>query len=600
MGWEAWFTLGVIGVILGTLIFTRIAPDIVLIGGVTLLMLFGVLTTERALAGLSNEGMVTVGVLYIVVAGLRETGGIGFLAQRILGLPKSLQSAQIRLTVPSCVMSAFMNNTPLVAMMLPVVSEWAKKCRFSVSKLLIPLSYATILGGTCTLIGTSTNLVVNGMLQKQPGWERGLGMFTVTWIGVPCAILGLIYLIFFSRRLLPERKPVISVQDDPREYTVEMMVEPGGPVAGKSIEEAGLRHLPGMYLIEIEREGRVLAAVGPQERLAGGDRLVFAGIVESIVDLQKIRGLLPATNQVFKLDAPRSKRGLIEAVVSNTCKIVGQTIRDAKFRTTYGAAVIAVGRNGERIRKKIGDIIVEAGDTLLLEAPPSFVEQHRNSRDFYLVSQVEDSTPPRHDRAIVAVAILGGMVVAAGTNLLPMMHAAMLAAGLMIITRCCTTTVARRSVDWQVLTIIAASMGLGYAVEDSGLAQVVAADIIAMAGSHPWLLIFVVYGVTMVLTELITNNAAAALVFPIAFTASQRLGIDFTPFAVTIMMAASASFSTPIGYATNLMVYGPGGYRFTDYFRVGIPLNVAMWLTTSLLVPLLWNVEATGGGATPS
>lgn len=588
MAWQAWTTLGVIGLILGLLIFTRLAADVVLIGGVTLLLLAQVVTPEQALGGLANDGMVTVGVLYIVVAGLRETGGIGFVAQRILGIPRNLNSALLRLMLPTCAMSAFMNNTPLVAMMLPVVSEWSKKCRISVSKLLIPLSYATILGGTCTLIGTSTNLVVHGMLKKQPGYENSFGMFTITWIGLPTAIVGLVYLLFLGRRLLPDRKPVLSVQDDPREYTVEMMVEPGSVLVGQTIEDAGLRHLPGMFLVEIERNGNVLAAVGPQERLQSNDRLVFAGIVESIVDLQRIRGLVPATNQVFKLDAPRSKRCLIEAVVSNTCKAVGQTIRDARFRTTYGAAVIAVGRNGERIRKKIGDIVLQPGDTLMLEAPPNFVEQHRNSRDFYLVSQVEDSTPPRHDRAIVAVAILAGMVITAATGLLPMLQAAMLAAGLMILTRCCTTTMARRSVEWSILTIIAASMGLGKAVEVSGLAQAVAGNLLRLAGDHPWIVLVVVYGITMMLTELITNNAAAALVFPIAFATAQNLEISFIPFAAAIMMAASASFSTPIGYATNLMVYGPGGYRFTDYFRVGIPLNLISWLMSALLIPLAY------------
>lgn len=588
MAWQAWTTLGVILLILSLLIFTRLAADVVLVGGVTLLLLTQVITADQALGGLANDGMVTVGVLYIVVAGLRETGGIGFVAQRILGIPKNLHTALVRMTLPTCAMSAFMNNTPLVAMMLPVVSEWAKKCRISVSKLLIPLSYATVLGGTCTLIGTSTNLVVHGMLKKQPGYEGGFGMFTITWIGLPTAVVGLAYLLFVGKRLLPDRKPVLSIQDDPREYTVEMMVEPGSVLVGNSIEEAGLRHLPGMFLVEIEREGNVLAAVGPQERLQANDRLIFAGIVESIVDLQRIRGLVPATNQVFKLNAPRSKRCLIEAVVSNTCKAVGRTIRDAKFRTTYGAAVIAVGRNGERIRRKIGDIVLEAGDTLMLEAPPTFVEQHRNSRDFYLVSQVEDSTPPRHDRALVAVAILATMVVLAATGLLPMLQAAMIAAGLMIVFRCCTTTVARRSVEWSVLTVIAASMGLGKAVEVSGLAQAIAGNLLSFAGDHPWVILVVLYGVTMVLTELITNNAAAALIFPIAFATAQKLGINFTPYAAAIMMAASASFSTPIGYTTNLMVYGPGGYRFTDYFKVGVPLNLISWTLSVLIIPLAY------------
>ena len=249
-------------------------------------------------------------------------------------------------------------------------------------------------------------------------------MFDITWVGVPAAIVGCAYIVLTSRWLLPDRRPAISPQDDPREYTVEMLVEPDSPLVGKTIEAAGLRHLPGVFLAEIDRDGIVLPAVSPQERLRGGDRLVFVGIVESVVDLQQIRGLVPATDQVFKLAEPRPERCLIEAVVSNTCPLVGKTIRDGRFRTVYNAVVVAVARNGERLQKKIGDIVLRPGDTLLVEAHPSFVDQQRNSRDFFLVSRLEDSNPPRHERALVAVAILVGMVAAVTFDWLSMLKAA--------------------------------------------------------------------------------------------------------------------------------------------------------------------------------
>jgi di/tricarboxylate transporter len=483
--------------------------------------------------------------------------------------------------------SGFMNNTPVVAMFLPAVIDWARQNRLPVSKLLIPLSYASILGGTCTLIGTSTNLVVNGLLISHAGLP-GLGMFDISRVGLPAALIGIAYLLLLGRWLLPDRRPVMDPQDDSRRYTVEMLVQSASPLVGKSVEEAGLRHLPGMYLVEIERDGEVFPAIAPHQRLKADDRLVFAGILDSVVDLQRFRGLVPATDQVFKLDVPRPERALVEAVVSDSGPLVGKSIREGRFRNVYNAAVIAVARNGERVQKKIGDIVLRPGDTLLLEADPSFVERQRNSRDFFLVSRLENTHPLRHERALAAMAILAAMVAVVSVGRVSMLQGALVAAGLMLVTRCVTGGAARAAVDWQVLITIAASFGLGSALEKTGAAQHIAENLIALAQGSPWGTLAVVYLVTMLFTELITNNAAAVLVFPIALSTSASLGVSFMPFAIAIMMAASASFSTPIGYQCNLMVYGPGGYRFTDYFRVGIPLNLLMAAVSLAIVPRVW------------
>jgi di/tricarboxylate transporter len=587
MSWEAWVTLGVLGLMFGLMVRTSVGPDVVLCGGLTVLLTLRIVTPAEALSGLANEGMVTVGVLLVVAAGLRETGAMSLVAQRLLGRPRSLSLAQARLMLPAAAMSAFMNNTPLVAIMLPVVSDWARQHRLSVSKLMLPLSYATILGGTCTLIGTSTNLVVSSLLQKTTGLPE-LRMFDLAWVGLPCALVGLGYILLTSRWLLPERRPALSLQDDPREYTVEMRVASDSPLVGQTIEQAGLRHLPGTYLMEIDRDGQVLAAVSPQERLQAEDQLVFVGVVDSVVDLQKFRGLMPATDQVFKLKHPRVQRCLIEAVVSDTCPLVGKTVRDGRFRNLYDAVVIAVARNGERLRKKIGDIVLRAGDTLLLETRPAFVEQQRNSRDFFLVSQVENSTPRRHDKAWIALAILGGMVTVVTLGWLSMLNAGMLAAGLMILSGCCTSTIARRSVDWQVLLMIAASLGLEHALRKTGAADVMARTFLGLAGDNPWIALAVVYGVTMLLTELLTNNAAAVLMFPIAVATATSLQVHPMPFVIALAIAASCGFATPIGYQTNLMVYGPGGYRFADYLRLGVPLDVLMGIITVVVTPLVW------------
>lgn len=554
----AWTTVGILAAVTTLLMFTRVGPDLVLLGALTLLLTCGVIGPTDALAGFANEGMATVAVLFVVAAGLRDTGAMALVVQQTLGRPKTIVGAQARMMLPVAAMSAFLNNTPIVAMMLPVIDDWSRRTRISPSKLMIPLSYATILGGLCTLIGTSTNLVVNGLL-VQAGLP-GRGLFDMSWIGLPCCLVGLLYILALSPWLLPDRKAAAAEPEDPRSYTVEMLVEPGSGLVGQTIEQAGLRHLPGLYLMEIDRDGELLVAVSSLEKLRGNDRLVFVGIVESVKDLQKVRGLKPATNQVFKLNAPRSQRCLIEAVVSNSCPLVGMTIREGRFRTVYNAAVIAVSRNGERLHQKVGDIELQAGDTLLLEAHPSFADQMRNSRDFFLVSRLEDSTPPRHERAPVALLILAGMVVAAGAGWLSMFNAALLAGGLLLLTRCVRTTAARRSIDWQVLLVIAASFGLGRAMERTGAAAEIAGRLINFAGSNPYVALAVVYFVTMLFTEVMSHIAAAVVVFPIALATAKSLGVEFTPFAMAMMMAASCGFATPIGYQTNLMVYGPGGY----------------------------------------
>jgi di/tricarboxylate transporter len=584
--WQAAFTGLVVLVTLCLLLFGQRAPDMVMIGGVVLLLAAGVITPTEALKGMSNEGMITVAALFVVAAAVERTGALAALVDRALGRPRTLAAAQFRTMVgPGC-LSAFMNNTPVVALMVPAIRDWARKHRLSVSKLLMPMNCAVVLGGLCTLIGTSTNVVVSGLVEDKRGTP--LEMFDITPLGVILLAVGFVYLPIASRWLLKDRRPAVSRGDDPRQYSLEMLVEPGSPLVGRSIEEAGLRHLDNLFLMEIDRGGHVLAAVEPTERLEAGDRLVFVGVIDSVVELQKIRGLRPATDQVFKLVDPRSERRLVEAVVSNTCPLVGRTIREGRFRSTYGAVVIAVARNGERLQMKIGDIALEPGDTLLLEAGPTFLDRQRSSRHFYLVSEVSAAAAPRHDRAWIACTILAAMVLAAALDLVPMVAAALVAACGVVATRCISSTEARRSIEWESLLLIAASFGLARALEKTGLAAAVAQSTITSAGDQPHLVLAAIYLVTMLFTELMSNNAAAVLTFPIAWRTAADLGVNPMPFVMAITVAASCGFATPMGYQTNLMIYGPGGYKFRDYVRFGGPLNLLVMALTVVLAPLIW------------
>ena len=584
---DAWLTLLTIVACFIGLMSSRFQPELILIAGVVFLLMLDVIAVPQVLAGFANEGMATVAVLYIVAAGLTHSGAVSWLSQTLLGKPQTTTVAQYRVMLPVALMSSVLNNTPVVAMLIPAISDWAKRYNLSVSQLMIPLSYAAIIGGCCTVVGTSTNLVVNGMLKEvSPG--LGLELFDLAWIGVPLVIATVVYILVFSRWLLPNRFGVSKRFEDTRQYMVEMVVEPYSALAGQTIEEAGLRRLPGVFLVEVQRNGRFLPAVSPTEVLYANDQLLFAGNVESVVDLKKIHGLRSAEEQAFKIDSNQQDRCLVEAVIGPRFPEVGKTVRDGRFRSNYGAAIIAIAREGERIQQRIGDIELRAGDTLLLEAHREFVDRQKYAKDFLLVSKIENSQPVRHERRFLALSLLVGMVALVSGGFMSMFEAAMLVAGAMVLTGCVSLEEAKESIKWDVLLVIAASIALGLAMDKSGAANWMAQQMIGIAGSSPWATITILFCLTAGFSAIISNLAAAVLLFPVALASSVQLDISVTPLAVTLMIGASASFATPIGYQTNLMVYGPGDYRFMDFVRFGTPLTFLIGFITVLLVPVIW------------
>lgn len=586
MDWQAVLTLMTLAGVLGTLALTRIAADLVLMSALALLLFTGVLGPVQALAGFANPGVITIATLYVVAAGLKETGAVQWIARMLLGHPKSQRGAQVRMIAPTGILSAFMNNTAVVAMFIPAIQDWAQRLGIPASKLLLPLSYAAILGGTCTLIGTSTNLVVDGMLQSTLGIN--LGLFELAWVGIPLLLIGGAFLVLFGHRLLPDRGGISEELDLVREYGVEMEVASPGPLAGKTVAEAGLRALSYGYLTEIDRNGRLITAVEPDRTLQAGDKLYFVGAPECASELRRIQGLKPANGSVHKLEVENHQRCLVEVVLGPEFSALGQTIRDSRFRTRFNAVILSVSREGRRVPGKLGDITFRMGDTLLLEASEQFVAQYRFRRDFLLVSALNDSTPPDFHKAPRALGILGVMVLLSASGLLSILEAAFLAAGGMILAGCLTASRARRSVDLPVLVVIAASFALGNAMTVTGAAEWVASSLLSFGPLTPWVALALVYVLTAAFTEMITNNAAAVLMFPIALAISEQLGVSVLPFAIAVMFAASASFITPLGYQTNLMVYGPGRYRFTDYVRIGTPLSLLVGVVAVGLIPLVW------------
>ena len=588
--WEGWATLGVIVLIVGALIKNLAPADAVFLGATVLLAALKIITPEQAFSGFSNPGVLTIAALFVVAAALRETGVLNYIGDHLLGHSVSEKGALGRLAILVVPLSALVNNTPIVAMMVPVIIDWCRKRLISPSRLLIPLSYLAILGGTCTLIGTSTNLIIHGLLLRQDA-AMGLQFFEIGKIGILFTLVGTTYLMFVGPILLPKRKELLEqLGDSRREYLVELLVENNCRLIGQTVETAGLRQLPGLFLIEIDRDGSIIAPVTPDEIIHSQDRMVFTGIVSTIVDLEKIPGLRPATDQSYHL-SPAQRRGrlLSEAVISPTSPLIGKSIRNANFRAMYNAAVVAVHRNGSRVTNKVGNIILNPGDTLLLQAGTHFSQAHRNNPDFYLVSDVEDSHPLRHERAGIAVVVFLALLTLMVFNVLNPMIASFIAAGVMVGTRCVSAASARKSIEWQVLITIAAAFGVGSAIQASTLGNVAAQALVAI--THQWgphATLAAVYITTVLVTEVITNNAAAVLMFPLCLQTATVLGVQERPFIIALALAASASFASPVGYQTNMMVYGPGGYRFTDFLRIGLPLNIILCVVAIVGIPYIW------------
>lgn len=613
MSLEAWLSLIIVGLLFALLQFRR-APstDILFMGGLIAVVALRIITPATALAGFANPAVLMIAALFVVAAGLRLTGVLDSIGSRLLGNVQTGGGAIVRISSVVLGLSAFVNNTPVVAMFVPMLADWCRKRGVSPSRVMIPVSYLAIMGGTCTLIGTSTNIVVNGLLQAEQREDDaqklysepfrkqlgGMSLFEIGRVGLPCAVAGSLYLIIFGGRLLPKRRGLLERLDEQRrEYLVELLVAPDCRLIGKTVEEADLRQLRGLFLIEIDRGDDVITPVTPSDVIQAGDRLVFTGVVTTIVDLVKIPGLMPA-HDTDTGDAARQRRfrWLFEAVISKSSPLIGMSIREGGFRQRYNAAVVAVHRNGARLPSKVGDIVLEPGDTLLLQTRTGFADRYRHNPDFYLVAGVDGSQPRENGRAWIAIALVAGLILwlaLASTflscSMAALAFASLAAAGLMIVTRCISVAAAREAVDLQVLVTIAAALGIGRALTESGAAQAIAAVLVGAVGdAHPYFLLAVLYLLAICFTELITNVAVAAMLFPLAVAMAQAGHFSPRPFVMAIAMAASLSFVTPIGYQTNLMVMGPGGYKPRDFMRVGLPLTVLVSVVSLLLIPQIW------------
>jgi len=588
MTWEAWFTLAVVVLMVAVLARDFTSPAAVVFTAVVALLVSGVIEPAQAFAGFANPAPITVAALYVIAAGIERTGMLNRLVDSALGSGSGERSTLVRLLLPSAGASAFLNNTPIVAMLVPAVSRWAQRVGRSVSRYLMPLSFAVILGGTLTLIGTSTNIVVSGLMQ-QSGMEP-MGFFEITKIGVPVVIIGLVLVVALAPVLLPDRRGARSDIDDVREFVVEMRVDGGGALDGASVEGGGLRHLVGVFLAQVERGSELIAPVRPDTVLRGGDLLRFVGNARDVADLQARSGLTPEAQQ-HTVAIPTGRLAFFEAVIGDASPLVGTSLKAIGFRDRYQAAVLAIHRADRRVEAKLGEVRLKTGDTLLLLASPAFGDRWQGSNDFLLVSRFGASDPPRSDKAIQAVAIGAAVVIVAGTGLLPILDVSLLGAIAIVLLGVLSPSEARAAVDLDVIVVIAASFGVGAALAETGLAGRVAGWLVdAFQPLGPLAVVLGVALATLALTEAVTNNAAAVLMFPIAIAMAARVGADPRAYAIVVAVMASASFLTPIGYQTNTMVWGPGGYRFGDYARLGFPLTIVTLVAVALLTPVWWSI----------
>lgn len=590
MGWQAWLTATAVLAMLAAMASNRVRPELALGATVAALLLAGVLTPARALAGLANEAVIGVGLLFVVAGAVRRSGALAPVVALTLGQVRRPGAAVARLMVPVALASGVLNNTPLVAMLLPEVRSWARRHGMAPSQLLLPLSYAAILGGTLTVIGTSTNLLVNGMLV-----DAGLtpiAFAEVGRVGLPLTVAGIALFIVAGRWLLPARGDSEAAFADPRAFTTEVEVEPGGPFDGACLDAARLADGTALLPVEIDRGGHVISAPRREDVLSGGDRLVIAGGPTVVAAALRTHGLRKVVDSAFDVRSLGAQRRLFELVVSERCPLVGEVVGTGSFRGRYGAAVLAIARHGSRVERSGGEgWTLQAGDTLLVEAGAAFDQTWRFHPHFHVVlgSEAQGALPGWH--AVLALACLLGIVAATALGWLPLLSAALVAVLALRLGGLASDDALRESVDLRVLLGIAASLGVGAAIADTGLAAHVASSLVAVCDTPHAALAAVVLA-TMIITELVTNNAAAVLMLPMALETAARLHVAPTPFVLAVMVAASASFVTPMGYQTNLMVYGPGGYRFTDFVRAGVPMSALVFALTVWLVPLLWPWQA--------
>lgn len=567
-----------------TLLLTKLRTDLVFLCAIAILFVTGVLDAKEAFSGFSSTSVVVVGVLFIVVTGLTYTGVLQWIVKHLLGQPDSYSKAVVRLMLPVAALSSFLSNTTVVSLFVRIVKMWSHKLGVSPSKLLIPLSYASGMGGVCTLIGTPPNLIISGLYADNTG--QSMNIFATAVPGLFCLFVGVLSVIAM-RRMLPVRKAPESAFESTSEYTVELQVPSDNPYIGQTLGEAGLYTVKGGSLLEVYHFDEVPSPVAENEYILGGDHLVYAGQIDEILELVETHGLVSANHHVFSLNEIDHNRQLRTAYVTFGSPLIGTTISKSDFERKNNMTLVAVARRGMRISDPPRQVVLRAGDTLLLDCPP-----HMNMDTDRLVSQLHffdnEQLPNIGPKTLISSFIMLAMVVLSALGVMPLLHCAFLAAGAMLIFRCCTPEQAMKSINGEILMVFAGSVVLGLALQKTGVAERLAFGILDICGTNPIVVMTSICLVGTFITEFISNTAAGAMFFPIMYQAAEHLGYEPYPFLIALMISVSSSFATPIGSPTHMLVYGPGGYRFSDFMRIGLPMNFIILAANIFIVNIVY------------
>ena len=580
----AWITIVTVLTMFTVLLLTKIRADLVFLGAIAILFVTGVLNAKEAFSGFSSTSVVVIGVLFVVVAGLTHTGVLQWIVKHLLGQPKSYSKAVIRLMLPVAGLSSFLSNTTVVALFVGIVKMWSKKLGVSPSKLLIPLSYASGMGGVCTLIGTPPNLIISGLYADETG--QAMNVLATTIPGLFCLCIGVLSIIAM-RKLLPDRQAPESAFESTSEYTVELLVPSDNPNIGMTINEAGLNDVRGGYLIEVVHYDEFVAPADGEELVMGGDRLIYSGQIDEILDLKKSHGLVNADHHVFTLSEIDTSRQLRTAYVTFGSSLIGKTIGNTSLEKDYGLVLVAVARSGKRIEKSPREVIIQAGDTLLLDCPPK-LKIDTSSLTSKLHFFDSDQVPNIGKKTLISTTIMIAMVVLSAMNIIPLLQCAFLAAMAMLIFRCCNVDQAMKAINWDILMVFAGSVVLGLAIQKTGIAERLAFGILDVCGDNPIVVMTAICFVGTFITEFISNTAAGAMFFPIMYQAAEKLGYEPYPFLIALMVSVSSSFATPIGSPTHMLVYGPGGYRFSDFMRIGLLMNLIILAANIFIVNIIY------------
>ena len=580
----AWFVIFVVVLVFVLQICTKLPSDFVFLGGMGLLLVSGVIPANAVLGSFSSSTVVLIGALFVVVCGLVHTGFLQWVVRYCLGSPKSYNKAIVRLMLPVAALSSFLNNTAVVALFTGVVRLWAKKLGIAPSKLLIPLSYASGMGGICTLIGTPPNLLISGFYTKETG--IALSLFTPTLVGLFCLIVGVLSIIALSRFLPVRQSPEDALQGT-GEYTIELMVPTMSPLVGKTVKEAGLDNVDGGHLIEIIRMDReVITAVEDDEFIFGGDRLIFSGDVEKILALREAHQLVNATHHIFSLDEVDLNRKLRMVTVGYKSAFIGSCMCNTSFEEDNNLVLVAIAREGEVVKGSPREVEMKAGDTLLLECSQRFKVDGYSK---YNLLEMDSASLYKPDvRTLYSSLIMIAMVAVSSLGYLTLLQAAFIAAFAMIACRFCTIEQARESIDWRLLMIFAGSISFGTAIQDTGIAEWISQGILVLCDGSALVALAGICLIGTFITEFTSNTATAAIFFPIAYQTAVNMNVNPLTFCVALMVAVSSSFATPIGSPTHMIVYGPGGYRFSDFARIGIPMNFIIWMANLFITLLLF------------